>query len=359
MCESIISASLHLRRILHTPSGSPLQWCAILFVCILVICLAGCPIDPVVQSINSAVTSLQTQSADWQATLQSLQTQLVAEGQSTLANEVQSVLNRGIATTGVEFRCDIKFLGDELAQALQNILASYQHKTPPGQPPHFCNVDPSAVDLRLSPDRRPATLNIYGFNFTATAVNVAVVDQNGSRSTPASGMFSLPTEFLGTFNIVNYPFTATSSYVSFMLLGGEERRVDIIQKPDCGGIGQKCCQTGPACDAGAGCLMNVCTTCPGPQDLHQPFFEKDNEFAGNNCTGVNEDRTYGGLCQSGFQRDEPAGSQMTIRDRCDVCTATPSWNTSSSNDCTLKVHFYTPSDCFKGIHVDIKIWESK
>lgn len=334
---------------------APRRW-TIFALCLLVIGISGCPLDPVEQSLNNAITALQTQSGDWQATLQNLQTELVKEGQSTLANEVQSVLNRGIATTSVEFRCDVSFLGSELAQAVKNILAAYKNKTPPGQPPHFCNVDPSAIDLRLTPDRRPATLNIYGFNFASGSITVAVVDQNGSKSVPPPGIFSLPTEFIATFNIVNYPFAPTSSYVSFMLPGGEERRVDIVQAPSCGGVGQPCCQTGNACDAGAGCLANQCRTCPGPQDLHQPLFQKNNEFAGNNCTGVDEDRHYAGLCDNGFLRDDPPG--LNIRDACDVCTAVPRWTNPAINDCRLTVHYHTPADCFKGIHVDILIKES-
>ena len=316
------------------------------------------PTDTVTQSFDNAISSLGSQSANWQVTLQGLKNQLVQQGQSTLANEVQGVLNRGIATTSVEFRCNVTFLASEMSQALQDILARYKNQTPPGQPPHFCNIDPTAIDLRLTPDRRPATLNIYGFNFTNSNIKVAVVDQNGSRNMPPPGIFTVPTEFLATFNIVNYPFSLTSSYLSFSLPNSEEQRVAITQAPTCGGIGQTCCSVGKACDDGSGCLSGVCTTCPPPTGppLTKQLFKKSNEFAGNNCLGQEVDQTYGGACDNGFHREQ---CSVSVVDSCDTCKAVARWANSNSNDCTCTVHFSTPKDCFKGIHVDIVITETQ
>src|SRR5712692_575393 len=230
-------------------------------------CLTGAiqgPTDKITQSFDNAIANLQNQSGQWQATLQGLQSNLVQQGQSTLANEVQSVLNRGVAATSSEFRCDISFLGSYLAEALTIVRAHFHNESPPPPPPHVCNVDPDAIDLRLTPDRRPATLNLYGFNFTGSNISISIVDVDGSHNTPAPGMFTVPTEFKATFNIVNYPFASTSRYVSFMLPGGEERRVSIAQAPSCGGVDQPCCSVGQVCDFGSGCLANRCVTCPPP-----------------------------------------------------------------------------------------------
>ncbi len=316
------------------------------------------PVDQVTQAFNNAVNSLNSNSGQWQVTIQALENKLIQQGQSTLANEVQSVLNRGIATTSAEFRCDVKFLGDELAEALQVILARFHGNTPPPPPPHFCTVDPDSIDLRLTPDRRPATLNVYGFNFTSNNISLAVVDQDGSRNTPAAGIFTVPTEFKATLNIVNYPFAATSRYVSFSLPAGEERRVTITQAATCAGIGQPCCSVGTPCDLGAGCLNGVCTSCPPPAGppLQREVFTKSNEFCGNNCGGQDVDRTYGRACDNGFHREQCA---VAIVDSCDVCTRQSSWASSDPSDCTCIVHFHTPADCFKGMHVNIVITETQ
>jgi hypothetical protein len=341
------------------------QWAwRVLLSCVVLFqgasCLGGAlgrTTDKVSMAFDNALASLGSQSDQWRATLQVLENDLIKQGQSTLANEVQTVLNRGIATASTEFRCDVKFLTTQLSQALRGILASYRKETPPPQIPHFCNIDPDSIDLRLTPDRRPATLNIYGFNLTATNVVAAVVNLDGSRIIPKPGIFNVATEFKATFNIVNYPFTRSSSYVSFTLPEGEERRVSITQKPDCGGVDQVCCSVGTACNPGAGCLSGRCATCPPPSvPQTKTIFLKGNEFAGNNCGGQNVDRTYGGMCDAGFHREQCA---LSVNDSCDVCTAKARWATSNPSDCTCIVHFNTPSDCFKGIHVDIKITETQ
>jgi len=326
--------------------------------CAFVVVLGACSsvVDPVVTTFNNAIDRLQNQSEDWQKTLQGLHSQLVQEGQSSLANEVQGVLNRGIAAGSMEARCDTQFVGSELAQALQNILAKYRHQSPPGEPPKICSVDPVAIDLGLSPDRR-GTLNIYGFNFSEDTINVSVVDKSGSRRNPGPGTFSVPSEFLATLNIRNYPFTATSKYVIFTLKGGEPGTVGIIHASACGGVGQPCCSESP-CSDGLGCLGGICTTCPGPQEEGRITFERD-DFAGNNLGGVNEDRTYAGVCDNGFQRDGLAESHLQITGTCDKCTATARWTSPAANDCRLTVHFHTPGDLFKGVHVHIKMTESK
>jgi hypothetical protein len=65
-----------------------------LFALSLLFLGAGWPI-PMARSIrcrSSAIASLDASSTQWQATLQSLESNLVSQGQSTLANQVQSVL---------------------------------------------------------------------------------------------------------------------------------------------------------------------------------------------------------------------------------------------------------------------------
>jgi hypothetical protein len=335
--------------------------------------ISGCPlVDPVVESFNNAITGLESQSGSWQATLQNLQTQLVAQGQSTLANEVQSVVNRGVASASLEFRCDVDFLGSQLAQALKNILASYQKKTLPGEPPHFCNVDPPVIDLSITPDRRQL-LNIYGFNFSSGVIKVSVVDlQHNKTTTPPPGTLTLAisSEFLATLNTVNYTFSGTDTVVRFTLPGNETRDVNIKQPPTVGGVGQACAQPGNKCDAGSGCLAGVCTTCPPPfVPTTRESFRKDDEFAGNNLCGPawsnctnNWVKDYGGNCDSGYHREQCI---VQILDQCDPGSNPPHCNASeitkqrSPTDCGCTVRFDTPNDTTKGIHVNIITTETQ
>jgi len=312
--------------------------------------------DSISLAFNNAMAELATHSDRWQATLQTLQATLVQQGQSTLANEVQGVLNRGLATTNTQFLCDSKFLAGELSEALQNIQAVFNHQpvTPPS--PRVCTVDPDSIDLRLTPDRRPATLNLYGFNFDGNNIGVAVVDQSGSRTTPAPGIFTVPTEFKATFNIVNYPFGPTASYVAFTLPNREERRVTITQRPTCGGLDQACCTAGAPCDSNAGCLKGICVTCPPPfVPNKQEVDKRSNELVGNNCFGQDVYKTYGRACDTGYHRDQ---CQLLVVGTCGPgCSATQSWATNLTSDCTCIVHFQTPNDCTKWISVNVDVWE--
>ena len=268
------------------------------------------------------------------------------------------MLNRGIATTSGEFRCDVTFLAVGLSDALKDILARFQGQSPPAPPPHVCTVDPSAIDLGIAPAQRPATLNIYGFNLNASNISVAVVNSDGSRNTPAPGIFAIPTEFLATFNIHNYAFTQTNTYLSVTLTPGSENRISIVQAPACGSVGIACCKVGAQCVSGAGCSSGMCVTCPAPSTPTTiNLFKKSNEFAGNNCTGQKDvDRTYGGMCSNGFHREQ---CQISVVDSCGSgCSAVARWANSNAADCSCIVRFNTPSDCFKGIHVDINITET-
>src|SRR5262249_29642386 len=135
---------------------------------------------------------------------------------------------------------------------------------PPAPVPYLCSIDPSAIDLRLSPNQREATLNAYGFNLSDKNVHAVVVHKDGSESHPGTGVFNVATEYMATFNMVNYHFKDDDRKVVFKLSNGGEKSVGIDQAPSCGGVGQACCENGRACDPGTGCENKKCVTCPAP-----------------------------------------------------------------------------------------------
>ena len=211
--------------------------------------------DMVLRSFDSAIATLAKQSASWQETLAKLEQDLVAQGQSTLANEVQSLMNRGIATGGVELRCNADFVGNRMREALENIRARLEKL--PRQPPrpYFCEIDPTTIDLRLPADRR-SSVNVYGYNFDVASVQALLFDHNGS-SISLDSWTNSPTHYLMTLNTVNPPFSPTSLRVVFRLPGDEERSIGITQPDPCGAVGQPCCND--TCkDAGAACVNGVC-----------------------------------------------------------------------------------------------------
>src|SRR5688500_9321730 len=59
---------------------------------------------------DQSIATLADQSSSWQATLTQLETQLNADAETLLANEVAQVAAKGIATAGTEIRCDTDFI---------------------------------------------------------------------------------------------------------------------------------------------------------------------------------------------------------------------------------------------------------
>jgi hypothetical protein len=338
---------------------------AVLVVCAMTVQGSSClpnlnePVDKVADTLNNAIGQLGSESTAWRGTLQQLEQDLIQQGQSTLANQVQSVLNRGIAAAGLEVKCTVSFLKAQLREQLQGILAAYLHKPVPPPVPHFCSYDPPQIDLRITGSARPL-LNVYGFNLSNSNVSVAVVNGNGARTAVQPGYFNVGTEFMATMNTVNYPFTVGSLYVSFTLTNGEEQRIGVVQAASCGGIDQPCCTVGTACNPGSGCLNSKCVTCPPYTPPQQPqiqtLLDRD-DFDGNNCGGVNNLHTYGGPCAAGTQRQQCLVTLKTTNSQGTSCRF-ESWGSSNSRDCTCNVRFISDKDCFHGITCTIKITET-
>lgn len=317
------------------------------------------PLDKVTDTFNNAIAALGTQSTAWRGTLEQLKSDLIQQGQYTLANQVEGLITQAVSAVGIEARCDIEFLKAGLKEELAQILAKFQHKTIPPPVPRFCNVAPSSVDLRLTGSTRPI-LEIFGFNLSERTITVAVVDESGSRATPQPGFFNVVSEFKATFNSVNYPFTATSRSVRFTLSSGDERSVAIIQAPTCGGIDQPCCTAGTACVTGSGCLNGRCTACPPytppPAPQVVTLLEQD-VFDGNNCFGVNNVHTLGGPCAAGTHRQQCLVTLKTTNSAAASCRF-EAWGSTDTRDCTCNVRFITDKDCFHGITCTVKVTET-
>src|SRR5262249_51397438 len=79
--------------------------------------------DSVHSAFDNALAQLSQSSTSWQATLMQLENNLVKHGQQTLANQVQSVIDRGLAAAAVEAKCGADFLKARLKEEIQAIEA--------------------------------------------------------------------------------------------------------------------------------------------------------------------------------------------------------------------------------------------
>src|SRR5688500_9952238 len=108
----------------------------------------------VTTALDQAINAIDAQSNNWQAVLTELVSDLPAEVQSTVTNEVTNLMQRGIAATGAEVRCDTDFFANRMKQGLLSIKLAFLGGTPLPVEPQLCSVVPLAIDMNLEPERR-------------------------------------------------------------------------------------------------------------------------------------------------------------------------------------------------------------
>ncbi len=132
-----------------------------------------------VSALDGAIDALERNSSSWQAILQGTTQQLTADAQSTIRNEISDLLNRSIAATGTELRCDADFIGARVRQALVRIRARLLHQSIPPVEPALCHVVPAAVDMALDASRRNK-LEFFGYDFDTTPIKVTLQNKSGA-----------------------------------------------------------------------------------------------------------------------------------------------------------------------------------
>jgi len=110
--------------------------------------------NKVVQTLDGAISTLNSQSANWQEVLNGLLKDLPADVSATVRGDVSNLLQRTIAATSGELRCDVDFFRIRVQQALEQIKAKFL-KTPLSPlEPHLCETVPLAIDMSFKPDQR-------------------------------------------------------------------------------------------------------------------------------------------------------------------------------------------------------------
>lgn len=166
-----------------------------------------------VATLDGAIDALERNSSSWQAVLQDTAKQLTADAQSTVRNEVSNLLNRSIAATGVELRCDADFIGTRVRQALVRIRAHLLNQSVPPVEPALCHVVPAAIDMALDANRRNK-LEFFGYDFDTTPIKVSLQDK--SRTLDVSSNLDRLTHYHMTLNLGanGVPVSNTSNRVT-------------------------------------------------------------------------------------------------------------------------------------------------
>lgn len=181
-----------------------------------------------VGALDRAIDALEVNSASWQTVLQDTTSQLTADAQSTIRNEVSNLLNRSIAAAGGEVRCDIDFIGTRVRQALMRIRARLLNQSVPPAEPALCQVVPPAIDMALAPDRRNK-LEFFGYDFDTTPITVTLHNQNGTVD--VSNSLDRLTHYQMTLNlgINGVPLTSGSNRITLEWQGKQISSIAVIQ----------------------------------------------------------------------------------------------------------------------------------
>ncbi|UJP05258.1 MAG: hypothetical protein LZF61_10580 [Nitrosomonas sp.] len=133
-----------------------------------------------VATLDEGIDALERNSASWQSVLQQMTKQLTDDAQSTVRNEISALLNRSVAATGTELRCDLDFIGARVHQGLVRIRAHLLNQPLPPLEPALCHVVPPAVDMALDTSRRNK-VEIFGYDFDTTPIKVKLHDQSQTK----------------------------------------------------------------------------------------------------------------------------------------------------------------------------------
>ena len=147
--------------------------------------------------LNQAEIDLSANSENWQRILQTTIDDLKAKD-TEVANELNLLVQRGIANAGLTVQCDISYLGDMLIFGIERIKAKLSGTEPQPFRAFVCNASPPDVDMNLDPNRRNA-IEVYGYNLDQG--NLRLYHVTDSRQEDRTGDFATVSPFKRTINL--------------------------------------------------------------------------------------------------------------------------------------------------------------
>jgi hypothetical protein len=163
-------------------------------------------IDQAVNVIDRGIDNINHDSTRWQSTLREVSDQLPKDIQSTIRNEMSQLVERSIAKTGVEFRCDVDFLAQRAKQGLERIKAMLLNKQPVPVSPSFCHVSPGTLNINAPPQSR-STIELAGYDMDQNdqkghALKVFLFSDRTGESIPfTEDRIGRTTHYLLTLNV--------------------------------------------------------------------------------------------------------------------------------------------------------------
>lgn len=265
--------------------------------------------------LRDALDALDRNSAAWQQVLRDAQEKLTDDAQSTIRNELNDILQRGIAAAGGEFRCNTDFVADRVRAAVQRLLARVTGKPVPPLEPGLCNVIPLAIDRSLVPGR-VNRVEFYGYDFDRTDIRARLVNSNGKRDITTH--LSKPTHYHMVLNLGGNGVPLSGKSQKIRIFYGSEMlsELPVIQ---------------PATPI---CKTRVANAAIGTITYMPPHTHGDRDFYGH---GPKVDASVRLI-------RKPDGSGVTVRLHMKARETKKDWTTAEG---TSEFPFYTPPQGWK------------
>lgn len=174
--------------------------------------LSGCDatggsIDRAMEIIDRAIRDIELNMDSWQAILQRVANELPDDISETVRVEADRLATRSIAKMGIEFRCNVDFLARRAIESLRRLKAMILDQNPPPLPPWFCQVDPAAIDLKVSPDLW-STAMLFGYDLdnadsSGTLLQVHLLTRSGQAIRMPESRIGRTTHYQLTLNLGN------------------------------------------------------------------------------------------------------------------------------------------------------------
>ena len=179
---------------MHAKHRVPWSRAAAVGMMVVLLISVGCKLDqilnPVVDPLNNAISTLDdaiskvtTVSGSWQTVLQDTVSKLTADAQSTVRNEVQTLLLNSVAAVQVGAMCTVDFIGHRVVQALQRIKAALLGQSPPPLAPFVCGSAPLAVEYEAWQQNRVPIITLTGFDLKVP-LGVRLVETTQTKDVP-------------------------------------------------------------------------------------------------------------------------------------------------------------------------------
>ncbi|QHT70765.1 hypothetical protein GXP67_31010 [Rhodocytophaga rosea] len=111
--------------------------------------------DNAIEAVTRNAELLTNQSDKWRESLEKTVADLKQYGHTTLANEVQNVVDRSVMGVGIQFRCNVDFLAQRTKILLDNVINALRNKQDfISTSPSLCNSSPPSLNLYLEAYRR-------------------------------------------------------------------------------------------------------------------------------------------------------------------------------------------------------------